>query len=79
MKLTNNFLEISKARLVIESKDFLDDPVLICEVNNRNNIQEEGIKAFFKSQFKLNIRVNLVNEGYIVNDGTIIEDKRNKN
>ena len=78
-KLTNNFLEISKARLVIESKDFLDDPVLICEVNNRNNIQEEDIKAFFKSQFKLNIRVNFVNEGNIVNDGIIIEDKRNKN
>ena len=78
-KLTNNFLEISKARLVIESKDFLDDPVLICEVNKRNNIQEEDIKAFFKSQFKLNIRVNFVNEGNIINDGIIIEDKRNKN
>ena len=72
-------MQISKARLVIESKDFLDDPVLMCEVNNRNNIQEEDVKAFFKSQFKLNIRVNFVNEGKIVNDGIIIEDKRNKN
>ena len=72
-------MQISKARLVIESKDFLDDPVLICEVNKKNNIQEEDIKAFFKSQFKLNIRVNFVNEGNIANDGIIIEDKRNKN
>ena len=48
-KLINTFLQISKARLVIESKDFLDDPVLICEVNNRNNIQEEDIKAFLRA------------------------------
>ena len=46
---------------------------------NDKDIKEEDIKAFFKSQFKLNIRVNFVNEGNIVNDGIIIEDKRDKN
>ena len=48
-------------------------------IRDRNSIKEEDIKVFFKSQFKLNIRVNFVNEGNIVNDGIIIEDKRNKN
>ena len=78
-KVTNTFKEVIKARLVIESKDFLDDPVLVCEVKDFNKINEEDIKIFFKSQFKLNIRVNLVEIGKIANDGKVIEDKRIKN
>ena len=64
---------------MIESKDFLDDPVLVCEVKDINKINENDIKFFFKSQFKLNIRVNLVEMGKIANDGKVIEDKRIKN
>ena len=78
-KVTNTFKEVIKVRLVIESKDFLDDPVLVCEVKGFNKINEEDIKIFFKSQFKLNIRVNFVETGGIVNDGKVIEDKRLKN
>ena len=77
-KLTNTYKEIIKARLVIESKDFLDDPVLVCEVKDINKTNEEEIKNFFKSQFKLNTRISLVEIGEIVNDGKVIEDKRIK-
>ena len=78
-KLINTHKEVIKARLVIESKDFLDDPVLVCEVKDIKKINEEDIKIFFKSQFKLNIRINLVEIGKIANDGKVIEDKRIKN
>ncbi len=78
-KLTNTFKQVIKARLVIESKDFLDDPVLVCEVEHKNTVDEGDVKIFFKSQFKLNIRVNFVDVGEIVNDGVVIEDKRIKN
>ena len=78
-KVTNTFREVIKARLVIESKDFLDDPILVCEVKDIDKINKKEIKIFFKSQFKLNIRINLVEIGGIVNDGKVIEDKRLKN
>ena len=78
-KLTSNFTKIVKARFVIESKDFLDDPDLVCEVKDKQSIKKDEIQTFFKSQFKLNTRINFVEKGTIANDGLVIEDKRNNN
>ena len=70
---------VNKARLVIFTKDFLDDPLLLCEMENGNKILEEDIKGFFKSQFKLNTKIKFVKPGEIPNDGIVIEDKRTNN
>ena len=78
-KITQNFNAVNKARLVLFTKDFLDDPLLLCEMENGNKILEEDIKVFFKSQFKLNTKIKFVKPGEIPNDGIVIEDKRTNN
>ena len=78
-KITQNFNAVNKARLVLFTKDFLDDPLLLCEIENGNKILEEDIKVFFKSQFKLNTKIKFVKHGEIPNDGIVIEDKRTNN
>ena len=78
-KITDNFKAISKVRLVINKKNFLDDPKLICEVNSSKNINKTEIKEFFKEKFKLNVHVEIVEKGIIANDGIVIEDRRNIN
>ena len=78
-KITETFNSVIKARLVIHTKDFLDDPVLVCEIKNNTNVSEEEINIFFKSHFKLNIKIKFVKPGKILNDGIVIEDKRINN
>ncbi len=76
-KINLTYKEIIKSRLVINRKNFIDDPLLVCEVDNKSENLEEEIKKYFKDQFKLSINVKFVGRGAILNDGKIIEDKRN--
>jgi phenylacetate-CoA ligase len=77
-KITIRYKEVIKARLVIYTKDYLDDPILFCEIENKSSNLDEEVRSFFKSQFKLNVKIKLVNKGEIANDGIIIEDKRSQ-
>ena len=73
------FNDILKVRLVIDRKDLLDYAILYCEVKEEASIDTEIVKSFFKQEFKLNIKVELVSKDTIRNDGIVIEDKRNNN
>ena len=73
------FNDILKVRLVIDRKDLLDYAILYCEVKEEASIDTEIVKSFFKQEFKLNIKVELVSKDTISNDGIVIEDKRNNN
>tara|TARA_B100000902_G_scaffold397198_1_gene460266 strand:+ start:399 stop:1664 length:1266 start_codon:yes stop_codon:yes gene_type:complete len=73
------FNDILKVRLVIDRKDLLDYAILYCEVKEEVSLDTEIVKSFFKQEFKLNIKVELVSKDTISNDGIVIEDKRNNN
>ena len=73
------FNDILKVRLVIDRKDLLDYAILYCEVKEEASLDTEIVKSFFKQEFKLNIKVELVSKDTINNDGIVIEDKRNNN
>ena len=75
-KITENFKEISKVKFVINTKELLDNGELFCETNIQDTELQNKVKEFFKSNFKLNIDVLFVKKGEILNDGLVIEDKR---
>ena len=57
----------------------VDIATLQCESNVQDHQLEEKIKEFFKSEFKLNIQVQIIEKNTIPNDGIVIEDKRSNN
>ena len=69
--MLRNFKEISKVRFLITSNDFLDEGELICETNYDHEDLAKKIKEFFKTHFKLNIKVSLTKCGSIKNDGLL--------
>ena len=75
-EVLRNFKEISKVRFLITTNDFLDEGELMCESNYDHEDLAKKIKEFFKTHFKLNIKVSLTKCGSIKNDGLVIEDKR---
>jgi phenylacetate-CoA ligase len=75
-KVTQYFKNIYKVRLVIDRKEMTDFATLQCESNIKDNQFKEKIKEFFKSEFKLNINIQIVEKMTIPNDGIVIEDKR---
>ncbi len=75
-KVAQNFKEVSKAKFIINTEDFLDSGELLCETDIKDIALKNKIEEFFKNNFKLNINVSLVNKGEILNDGLVIEDKR---
>ncbi len=75
-KITEHFKEVSKAKFIIHTKEFLDSGELLCETDIKDIELKNNIKEFFKNNFKLNINVSLVNKDEIINDGLVIEDKR---
>ena len=75
-EVIRNFKEVTKVRFIITTKDFLDEGELLCESITENDDLNNKIKEFFKTNFKLNIKVSFMKKGGIKNDGLVIEDKR---
>ena len=75
-KVLDNFKDILKVKFIINTKDFLDYGELLCETDIMDLELKNKIKEFFKNNFKLNINVSLAKRGEILNDGLVIEDKR---
>ena len=75
-EVIRNFKEVTKVRFIITTKDFLDEGELLCESITENDDLNNKIKEFFKTNFKLNIKVSFIKKGGIKNDGLVIEDKR---
>ena len=78
-KITQAFKELFKVRLIIDRKEMVDIATLQCESNVQDHQLEEKIKEFFKSEFKLNIQIQIIEKNTIPNDGIVIEDKRSNN
>ena len=75
-KVVDSFKDISKVKFIINTRDFVDNGVLLCETDSKDLGLQNKIKEFFKNNFKLNIDISLVKRGEILNDGLVIEDKR---
>ena len=75
-KIVETFKSISKVKFIINTVDFLDNGQLLCETEYQDIDLQNKVKEFFKSNFKLNIDVLFVKKGEILNDGLVIEDKR---
>ena len=75
-KVLDYFKDISKVKLIINTKDFLDHGELLCETDSKDLDLQNKIKEFFKNNFKLNVNISLVKRGGILNDGLVIDDKR---
>ena len=75
-KVLDSFKDISKVKLIINTKDFLDNGELLCETDSKDLELQNKIKDFFKNNFKLNVNISLVKRGEILNDGLVIDDKR---
>ncbi|MDA9559036.1 AMP-binding protein [Alphaproteobacteria bacterium] len=78
-KITEVFKELFKVRLIIDRKEMVDIATLQCESNVKDHQLEEKIKEFFKSEFKLNTQIQIIEKNKIPNDGIVIEDKRSNN
>jgi phenylacetate-CoA ligase len=78
-KITQAFKELFKVRLIIDRKEMVDIATLQCESNVKDHQLEGKIKEFFKSEFKLNIQIQIIEKNTIPNDGIVIEDKRSNN
>ncbi len=68
--------EITKARLVVTSRDNLDSMTLECEVKTGTPSLEKDISAALKTVTGLNGTVVLVSPGQLANDGKVIDDQR---
>lgn len=78
-KITQVFKELFKVRLIIDRKEMVDIATLQCESDVKDHQLEVKIKEFFKSEFKLNIQIQIIEKNTIPNDGIVIEDKRSNN
>jgi phenylacetate-CoA ligase len=67
---------LSKARLVVSSKNHNDEMLLICESEDPSSIDEKELKDRIKAVTNLNGRVKIVGQNCIANDGKVIEDLR---
>ncbi len=67
---------LTKARLVVSSKNHNDEMLLICESSEPESVDETDLRDRIKAVTKLNGRVKLVGLNCIANDGKVIEDLR---
>lgn len=68
--------EIQKVRLVVTSKDNVDQMSLHCEVVSGSDDLKTAIAATVQSLCKLNGAVEFVAVGSLANDGKVIDDQR---
>lgn len=68
--------EIKKVRLVVTSKDNVDQMTLHCEVANGSEELEKDVAATLQNLCKLKGDVKFVEIGSLVNDGKVIDDQR---
>ena len=75
-KIIKRHDEISRARLVIEWRDEADQIKLVCETSSPDESLSASIAESFRSIGKLRCEVELVTEGFLANDGKVIDDIR---
>jgi phenylacetate-CoA ligase len=68
--------EILKARLVVDWIDQRDEMTLHCETESAPESLAESIQQTIRDICKVRGDVNLVEPGFIANDGIVIEDNR---